>query len=363
MKAKLLILLSVILAILSGAAVAENKFFPLQTTPTETILPEVMYPSNEKPEPPLVITKDPNVLKGRGFFYAEGGALYKKEVSVDGILATTSQNVATGSIRLVDQNEDAVLFIKDLTVPIEGLSGYKNELWLLDKRTGVVKKIFDNVIQEGSISSKNGFVVIRTTENKILLITEEGSLIGEIGIYGVSPIFSLSGDKIAYIKLKDISVEMGDPDMFQGVAVYDLATRKDALILKTAPDGNEWMIAGWSADGKRVYFPSVDSTWSVGIDGTGKRQETNKTTGAPRVPMFLSHLLFTDDGTIAFGEAEGLWAFSIGKDGEFLDARKVVEGTLGSSSRLDWLERGKSVISHLYGKTTTTVYRISDLNR
>ncbi len=363
MKTKLLILSGITLVILSGAVVAENKFFSSQTTPTETVFPADMYSSNEKSEPPLVITKDPNVLRGRGFFYAEGGTLYKEEVSVDGTLATTSQDIATGSIRLVDQSEDVVLFVKDLVIPTEGLNGYRNELWLLDKRTGVTKKLLDNVTQEGSVSPVAGLVVVRTTNNQLLVLTYDGGIVANINTYGVSPIFSPSGDKIAYIKLKDGRTEMGDPDMFQGVAVYDLATLEDTLVLKTAPDGNEWMIAGWSSDGKRVYFPSVDSTWSVGINGTGKRQETNKTAGAPRVPMFLSHLLFTDDGTLAFGEAEGLWAFNVGKDGDFLDARKVVEGTPGYSSRLDWLERGKSVSSRLYGKTTTMVYRISDLNR
>lgn len=361
MKTKLLVLLGIALAVISAFAVAGN--FPPSSGPSRTVLPAVMHLPNERTEPPLIITKDLNVLRGRGIFYADGGFLYKDEVYTDGSLATTSQNVATGSVRLVDQSEDAVLFIKDLEVPLEGLSGYKNELWLLDKRTGVTKKLLNNVTKEGSISPSGNFVVIRTTDNQLVVLNYDGVVITNINTYGVSPIFSPLGDKIAYIKLKDGRIEAGDPDMFQGVAVYNLATRKDMLILKTAPDGNEWMIAGWSSDGKRIYFPSVDSTWSVGVDGAGKRQETNKTAGAPRVPMFLSHLLFTSDGTVAFGEAEGLWAFSVGSGGDFLGERKIVEGTKGYSSRVDWLDKDKSVSAHLYGKATTTVYRISDLNR
>lgn len=365
MKTKLFVLLGIVLATSSALAVADGLF----TSPWGTGLPQmqqvpaVTSSSGEKTEPPLVITKDLNILRGHGTFYAEGGVLFKEEVYADGTLATTSQNVATGSIRLVDQSETAVLFVKDLAVPVEGLSGYKNELWILDKRTGGTRKLFDNVTQGGSISPVGDLVAIRTTDNQLVVLNYNGGVVTTIDTYGVSPIFSPQGDKIAYIKLKEAHAEPGSPDMFQGVAVYDLATGKDSLVLKTAPDGNEWMIAGWSSDGKRIYFPSVDSTWSIGVDGTMKRQETNKTTGMPHVPMFLSHLLFSTDGTIAFGEAEGLWAFSVGKSGDFLEARKVVEGTPGYSSRLDWLQKDKSVSTHLYGKATTTVYRISDLNR
>lgn len=370
MKTRLIISIAVILTAISTFAVAGGLFdAPWGGTPAPSMeqapVSTAVSKPNEKSEPPLIFTKDINVLRGKGSFYSEGGALYKEQINADGTLATTSKNVATGAIRLIDQNEIAVLFVKDLVVPIatEGLSDYKNELWLLDKSTGATRKLFDNVTQEGSISPVGNSVVIRTTGNHIVILSYNGEVIATFSNYGVSPTFSPRGDKIAYIRLKEAHPEPGTPDMFQGVAVYDVATGTDSLILKTTPDGNEWMIAGWSADGKRIYFPSIDSTWSVGVDGTAKRQETNKTAGTPRVPMFLSHLLFTSDGSVAFGEAEGLWAFGVGKSGEFLDAKKVVEGTPGYSSRLDWVQKDKSVSSHLYGHATTTVYRISDLNR
>lgn len=371
MKTKLLILVGITMSIVSAIAVAGNLFTSpwitelsqVQQALPGNILPADTLLSTEKIEPPLIITKDSNALIGQGYFYAENGSLYKEEINADGVLATTTKNVATGSIRLVDQSDDAVLFIKDISVPQEGLSGYKNELWLLDKRVGTIKKLLDNVTQDGSISSVAQLIVVRNTGNQLIVLTYDGISTTSTNVYGASPVFSPTGDKIAYIKLKDGHIEMGTPDMLQGIAVYDLVAGKDTLILSSAPGENEWMIAGWSADGKRIYFPSADSTWSVGIDGTEKRQETNKIAGVSRVPAYLSHLLFTSDGALAFGEAEGLWAFSLSNTGEFLSAKKVVEGTQGFSSQLHWLEKDRSVSSHLYGKVSTTVYRISDLNR
>lgn len=354
MKTKLLVLSGVTLAVLAAVAVAEKQISGKQFLPVGVISPI----SEEKPKPPLVITKDQNVLKGKGLFYTEGGTLYKEAIALDGTLATTSQTVAAGSVNLVDQNEDIVLFIKDITVPIEGVFGYTNELWVLDKRTGTTKKIRGNVIQEGSISPSEDIFVIRTIGNQLLVLTKDGSLIIEIPSHGISPTFSPDGKKVAYIRLKDGEIEMGDDSMFQGVAMYDFVSGKDSLVFKTAPGGNEYMITGWSPDGKRIYFPSGGSTWSVAIDGTGERWET----GFP-VPNYLTHLLFTDDGTTVFGEAGGVWAFNLGKDGRFLDAKKVVEGDPNASSRIDWLEKGKSIHARLYGKSSTTVYRISDLKR
>ena len=107
MKTKVLVLLGIILAVLSAFAVAGGPLTSPWSTghsqtqmPTVAVLPTGASSSNEALEPPLVITKDINILRGRGFFHVEGGVLYKEEVHADGTLATTSQNVATGSIRL-----------------------------------------------------------------------------------------------------------------------------------------------------------------------------------------------------------------------------------------------------------------------
>lgn len=352
MKTKLFILAGIGLAVVSGVVLAEKK------TATPQPSQEIVIPGSserEKPEQPLVITKDPTVLKGRGLFYAEGGVLHKEEIFPDGTLATTSKVVATGSIHLLDQSEHLTLFIKDITVPLEGAYGYTNELWVLDNTTGETKKIRDNVSQGGGgISPSEDTIVISTVSNKILVLSMDGSLIVELSSFGISPIFSPDGKKIAYVRLKDGPIEEGDLEMFQGVAVYDLASGKDSLVLKTAPGGNEYMITGWFRDGKRIYFPSGGSTWSVAIDGTEKRFEI----GSP-VPGYLTHLLFTDDGTMAYGEAGGVWAFHLGKDGKILDAKKVVDGDKNASSRIDWLEKGKSIHARLYGASSTTIYRIS----
>ena len=364
MKTKLAILAGVILAVLSTFAIAGNlltspwssKEFPQgQQSPFDTAV-------HEKSEPPLVITKDPNILKGKGFFYDMGGTLYKQSISHDGTLATTSEKVATGSIRLVDQSEGLVLFRKDIH---EGSHTSENELWVLDRVTGVTKKLIDNVINGGgsSISPQEDILTVVTNDMELLVLNPDGDIITTIGTHGLSSTFSPDGTKIAYIKLKDEKITLGDEDMFQGVAVYDLVTGKDALIFKAGTEGKEYKIVGWSPDGKRIYFPSAnDAVWSVDIDGTGKRQETNKA-GVPFVSTYLNQLLYTDDGKIVFGKANGVWMFHLGKDWEFLSARKVVEGADDNIAMLSWIEKGKSISVRYYDKSTTTVYLVSDLKR
>ncbi|MDO8604663.1 MAG: hypothetical protein Q7K40_04720 [bacterium] len=374
MKTKLLILLGITLAVLSAFAVAGNLLTPPWSA--GNVSPENTNLSDEKPEPPLVITKDLNVLKGRGLFYAENGSLHKEEISPDGTLATTSKIVATGSIRLVDQNDDAVLFVKSLS---SGEYSSNNELWLLDKITGLSQKIINRVAVggEGRISPQGNLIAVVTYDNELLLLARDGDgLVTQIGVHGISPMFSPDGKKIAYIKLKDEKINLGDEDMFQGVAIYDLVTGEDSIASKAGTEGKEYRITGWSPDGKRIYFPSSnDAIWSVALDGNGKRQETNNGIESPFVSTYLSQLLFADDGTTAFGEADGVWAFKLGNDGEFLGAKKVVEGVDGNISMLSWLEKGKSINFRPYGgvinpatgkmfpKAFTTVYRVSDLKQ
>lgn len=394
-KSPLLIFAGVTLTVVVFiVVVAQNKFSAQPTTeidtlaqfpvasggndvsklPIGTILPVVDSSGQEKPEPPLVITKDPTILKGKGFFYAENGVLHKQAINDDGTLAITSKIVATGSLSLVDQSEDLLLFTKDLAV---GSHASENELWILDKKTGETKKIRDNVVLQGQgyISPQGNLLAVTTNDDQLLVLARDGGgLVAKIGVQGTSPMFSPDGKKIAYIKLKDEKITMGDEDMLQGVAIYDQATGKDMLISKTGGQGKEYKLTGWSPDGKRIFFPSSnDAIWSVALDGTGKRQETNKGgVTSPFVPTYLSQLLFTDDGTMAFGEADGVWAFRLGKNGEFLSAKKIVEGVDGYVSMLSWLKKGESINFRTYGgvnqetgaelpKASTTVYYVSDL--
>lgn len=355
MKTKLLVLSSILAVILSGMAIAGGMR-------QEQNVPDQSHSVVKDPSISSIATGDISTLKGRGFFYAEEGTLYKEAILPDGALATSSLKIATGVRAILDQDDNVVLFIKD-QLPTNESSA--NELLALDKATGAIKKVHDNVIQEGKISPLGNLIAITTSDRELLVITMDGgSIVTKIGIHGGSPLFSPDGKKIAYIKLKDGPIEMGDQGFFQGIAVYDIATGEDTLIFRSDPSGsgNEYMVTGWSPDGKRVYFPSGGSTWSVSIDGIGKRQETNKDPGAPRVPSYLNSLFFTDNGVTAFGEASGLWVFHLGKDNEFIDARKAVEGTPGFSSRLDWLKKGESIVTHFPGKASA-VHHVSDINQ
>lgn len=343
-----------------------KKLFALLGAPTVIIsgiaIAGTIHREQYAPDLPPSVTGDASIVKGPGFFYVEENTLYKEAILPGGILAPSSLLVMEAVPAILDQNDKIVIFVKNL--PTTGKDPV-NELLVLDKTTGSIKKVRGNVIQEGDISPLGNLVVVTTSDREIVVLTVDGSYAPtKFGIHGSSPMFSPDGKKIAYVKLKDGSIGMGDYGFFQGIAVYDLNTGEDTLIFKSDPSGsgNEYMITGWSPNGKRVYFPSGGSTWSVSIDGTGQRQETNKNSEAPHVPSYLSSLLFADDGTTVFGEAGGLWTFHLGKDNEFLDAKKVTEGSPGFSSRLDWLKKGESIVTHFPGKASVT-HRVPDINQ
>ncbi len=355
MKTKSLILLGIIIAVVSFVVVAGNKDVPsFEHDPASTNI--FTKQSNMQ----LTITADMEVLMGRGFFYSDNGILYKRTYLSDGTIATVSKKVAEGAIRLVDQNKHAVLFIKDLIIPIEGLSGYKNELWYLDKKTGSVWKMFDDVSQEVDISPSGNLVVVRNTNSELLILSKEGDIVEKIGIHGGSPVFSPDESKVAYIKMSDkpISSMIGLPGIFQGVSVYDLLSKTDRLILPSSQKLGEsdWNILAWLPDGTRIYFLSEknNAVWSVAVDGSDRRQETNKTEQKDKTSIVLGHLLFVDNN-LAFGVSKGLWRFSIGNDGEFVNVKHIIKKDFTDLPRLTLVENGKSLVLR------TDVYNIYDL--
>lgn len=213
--------------------------------------------------------------------YLEDGALYQS-IPDDSNERVNRKKVAEGVERILDQKGKKALFAKENSgpkLPSEGATW--PDLWITDTASGIAKKIYDG-ISTADISPVGDMIAVSTSEYELHLITSEGKFIKKIGIHGTEPLFSPDGNLLAYIKLNDGAVEMGD-ELVQGLAVYNMETGRDTLIVKTVKSvkntaGFDFTIAEgpydtahWSRDSKRVYFISKfnpineeqNALWSV----------------------------------------------------------------------------------------------------
>lgn len=293
--------------------------------------------------------------KGAGVIYSEhayleNGALYQSRPGDPDEMVNRKKIVAEGSERILDQKNGKMLFAKAnekaSKLPSEGPE-WPN-LWITDTASGTARKIYDG-ISTADISPAGDTIAVSTSRSELHLITSEGKFIKKIGIHGTEPVFSHDGKFLAYLKLNDGIVEMGD-DMAQGLAVYNLETNQDTLIVKTVRSvkntagfnftivENPYGIGHWSQDSKTVYFISEfnpfkegeNALWSVRVDGTHLRQLTNTNDPGTEGSMFYSGQLWSTDGLIVISdigfEEMVITAYYFNKNGDFVGKKKLADG-------------------------------------
>lgn len=268
-----------------GSAV--SRWWDEYLTPRVVVQPDPSaYPKHpvvsEASSVPFFITSDVNLLQGEGFFYAEDGVLYRTKLE-NGVALMRGQKVAEGveSVATVPmiQNEKVALFTKRAG---KKDSFWDNEVWGIDKETGMVKKIAEDVYS-AQFSPKGDMILVSTYDtHEVRLVDTEGNLLNKIGVHGARAAFSPDSGKIAYHKLPDnppAGATFGELlENALGVAVYDIATGKESLVLEN-PDVNrygptDFEPLGFSKDNTFVYFisnykggGSIRSVWSLKLDG------------------------------------------------------------------------------------------------
>lgn len=251
----------------------EGKTIPNIPAPT---------PPNKK-LPPFSITSDLALLRGEGFFYIEDGILYRNKLEGD-IVTEQAQKIAEGAQRILAQNEKLALF----NVKSENShSLWDNELWVIDKESGTVRKIYEDVVSAQISPEGNMLAVFQYGTEELHLINENGNLLNKIGTHAGYGVFSGDGNQVAYHKLADVSQDGDRTSLLEnayGIAVYNLKTGTE--FLATHQPGDFYPVE-FSPDGKVLYFISDrggHALWSVDLQN-GEESQLSK----PGVPVYINH--------------------------------------------------------------------------
>lgn len=229
----------------------------------------------------------------------------------------------------------------DVTLFRKPTSAHSADLWLFDRAKNRQQRIFKNVIQADLAPSANE-AVITTNSFELVRIRLNGQVIDRFEGHGASPVYSPDGKYLAFIKLNDGDLDAlaGDPSFVTGVAVHDFAKEASSLIVE-ANGMDLFGVASWAPDQSRLYYLSSDNTlvtdagatWSVQVDGTNARQETNIEPGVMPVPYFTKRHLWLDTHR-AVSESDGkIWLFKFDKHGAITASSKVADG-----DQLQWID-------------------------
>lgn len=278
-----------------------------------------------------------------------------------------------GMVRsIIEQHSTGVLFTPDMR------HGGPGDLWLFDRTTGGSRKLSEQAV--GSFSPDGSLLSVSNDRHEHYIMTREGKVLHRIGGHGSVGKFSPDGTKVAYMRLTDdpAALAMGSPSLFQGLAIYDLVSGEDDLLLESAgdvmlPSGHlssnaDYGVLGWHPGGERIYIashrndvlPGEGAVWSVRSDGTDRRQETNKAPSEPRLTSFGHTLLWSPDGALAIGGS--VHAFWFGRDGELLEVEKLADAEPLRGS-LQWVRTGETVafLQTRTGGATWAIVRLDDI--
>lgn len=288
-----------------------SSLFATQSVATPST-PEVTQVPVTPPQPPVTtdttqkpkkfwITSDITLLQGEGFFYVEDGVLYRTKLK-DGVAVERGQKVGEGVDLLMTQNGKLALFTH--TTMSYGEGPVKNDLWSIDKETGVARKIYQDVMY-APISPKGNMIAVSTQDARVHLIDENGNLLNKVGVYSTSAVFSPDGEKIVYRKLPDNPPEsftLGDlVTHAQGLAVYDINTGKETLVTHGVDDA--WPV-GFAHDGKNLYFvKDCCSLWSADLKNGGEPVSMLD----PKTPVYVNDYdaIWSSDGRSVISKTDG----------------------------------------------------------
>jgi dipeptidyl aminopeptidase/acylaminoacyl peptidase len=262
-------------------------------------------------------------------------------------LRKTNPSVAADSV--LDFGMSTVLFGREQ-------AGDWQSVWTLDKENGTIREIYKGVSM-ARLSPDGSRVVVTTGGNEVHLLTRDGVHIARAGVHGGSAVFSPDGQYLAYLKLSKTSadLELGGPKRSIGIAVYDINTGDEKLILSAGH--GEYGVASWSPDGLRIYYlgerESAPGNWSAAMysirsDGSDRRLEVDPEKSS--APPFNSRTVWFPSLRLAVSEGDGVWGYLL--DGE---SRILKSVRLSSGINLQALQPGASFAFENEGKAASWV--------
>jgi hypothetical protein len=205
-------------------------------------------------------------------------------------------------------------------------------LWTFDRESGSIHAIYTGVSM-ALLSPDGSQVIVTTGKNEIHLLTRDGVDLGRIGVHGGSAVFSPDGRYVAYMKLADkpSDLQLGGPRRVVGIAVYDIALRREKVVLTAR--NNEYGVASWSPDGSRIYYLAEKElaagsyrTAMYSIRSTGGEERIELDPAESSAPPFNSRTLWFPNSRIAVSEGDGVWYYLLNSDSHVVNAVRLSDG-------------------------------------
>ncbi len=233
-----------------------------------------------------------------------------------------------------DTSADVVFDLTSSTVLLgRGQQGDSPSIWTLNRENGEIRKIYNGASMARLSPDSGRIVVTNGSNNEIHLLTLDGVDLARIGVHGGSAAFSPDGNYLAYMKLSDESenLEPGNPRKFVGIAVYDINSGEENLVLPAR--NHEYGVASWSPDGSRIYYlaeKEIDSgSWSPAMysmksNGSDVRIEIDPAKSS--APPLNSRTVWFPEERIAVSEGDGVWCYLFDRDFHIIRSTRIAEG-------------------------------------
>lgn len=292
--------------------------------------------------------------------YIENGNIHKFYTNKNQVLETNIKGD-----RILDQGNQFNLILSiDNHQKVGSSHDMGGNLFLMSATDFSTRKINTSVIR-AKLSPSEDSIVIWNEDNLIYITDLNGSVLHTIG-HGTSPIFSHTGNLIAYQKLAEISEVPDGHDLFEdalGIAIYDIKSKTDRLITF---DSEDFSPVGFSHDENKLFFNStrpyddepqnhVASVWITDIQSSKTERLTNTGSGLIRnrihTPIISEDAIWsTDRKTVisSTGMESGVWKFSFSENMRLVTTSHVSDG----DSPI-WIEQDKTIASKIFtaGKT------------
>lgn len=257
--------------------------------------------------------------------YLDGEALYVSRPN-DIREKNSRRKIADNVDHVFDQRGTKVLFGKNMELNEQ--TGRRADLWVVDALTGEEKKVAEYV-NEATLSPSGEMIAVDDfATGRIKLLDKDGVFVKNVGTYGGWPIFSSDDEKIVYAKLAKLTTSMFDvnsPGNALGIAVYNLETGKETLLVSDERDGGP---IAFSPDGKKLYFSSSRisgdiSLWDVDLESLKVRQLTDRF--APSI--YKNPLISSNGKTMVSSSEDGIGILTFNDQGEVSSAKLIPGGT------------------------------------
>jgi tricorn protease-like protein len=280
--------------------------------------------------------------------FVQNGRLYKSQV---GQGKNTQLNVLAD--RIVDENKQHQQLLVLENAITGGDKHIGGKLKLINTNKWSSKEVARGVLN-ARLSPKGNEMVVWNDEDVVTVENLDGDLLQTIGIHCAAPIYSHTGNLIAYMKLADLSDDESHQDLYehaQGIAVYDLKSNIERLVTF---DPEDFAPVGFSEDENKLFFNStrayaedpenhIASLWMVDLISGQVERLTNLSISeiekGNHTPILNDGAVWSSDRLTAFSATDpedGTWRYQFTKNGKLVSAIHFLDG---DSPR--WIEQDR----------------------